>query len=517
MNIRFLLAVIAIAGLVCAQEPGEVVKAVAKSFCRGAADNSRCNIPAPYNGEMDGVCCGGQCMFEQSKCSPNMNMIPPYDVYGIFQRYSCKERKDGEACDIPAAISRELDYKLKGTCCSKVCRIGIESCRNYCGDRVCTSQERSEGNCQEDCGRGGSWDVCGDGICSESEGKGGKCTEDCGSGYEGSMNSGGPAGMSMEEQMESMRFISCLGAEDGSKCNLPNELEREFGLTGVCCSEKCSYRKTECEKEAAPKANERPDLIVSSINVSPENPTGDERVNVTVAVSNAGKAPAENNFWITLKIEDGGFLLTDENFEVRETLEAGESVEHTFTDKLGLGRTGSFRVRAEADANSNFEHQSNLINESDESNNGGSKTLYVASAAKTDIKADYCGDGLCTEQEGKGGNCMEDCGRVENGKEPDEPRPATYLILAAAIIGVAVVAFIIVLLIRSKKKVTLEDEKPKTVEELQQQKDEIENMMSIAKAKYHRRELDEESFREIIRDNQKKVIELELKIKTYRP
>ena len=56
-----------------------------------------------------------------------------------------------------------------------------------------------------------------------------------------------------------------------------------------------------------------------------------------------------------------------------------------------------------------------------------------------------------------------------------------------------------------------------SVEELMRQKDEIEKMLDIAKAKYHRRELDEESFREIVRDNQKRIIELELKIRVNRP
>gem|GEM_PF-5106068 len=47
---------------------------------------------------------------------------------------------------------------------------------------------------------------------------------------------------------------------------------------------------------------------------------------------------------------------------------------------------------------------------------------------------------------------------------------------------------------------------------LQSEKSNIEEMIRIAKTKYHKRKLDEESFREIIRDHQKKLIEIEAKI-----
>ena len=38
-------------------------------------------------------------------------------------------------------------------------------------------------------------------------------------------------------------------------------------------------------------------------------------------------------------------------------------------------------------------------------------------------------------------------------------------------------------------------------------------MITLTKAKFHRREIDEESFREITRDQQEKLIELESEIK----
>lgn len=59
-----------------------------------------------------------------------------------------------------------------------------------------------------------------------------------------------------------------------------------------------------------------------------------------------------------------------------------------------------------------------------------------------------------------------------------------------------------------KEEVTAEDEMTR----LQKETDQIEYMINLTKIKFHKRQLDEESFREIVRDYQKKLIELEAKI-----
>ncbi len=47
---------------------------------------------------------------------------------------------------------------------------------------------------------------------------------------------------------------------------------------------------------------------------------------------------------------------------------------------------------------------------------------------------------------------------------------------------------------------------------LQDERKTLEEMIILAKKKYHKRKLDEESFREIVKDPQKKLIEIETKI-----
>jgi len=48
---------------------------------------------------------------------------------------------------------------------------------------------------------------------------------------------------------------------------------------------------------------------------------------------------------------------------------------------------------------------------------------------------------------------------------------------------------------------------------LKKEKDRMEYMINLTKTKYHKRKLDEESFREIVRDYQKRLIEVETRIK----
>ena len=57
-----------------------------------------------------------------------------------------------------------------------------------------------------------------------------------------------------------------------------------------------------------------------------------------------------------------------------------------------------------------------------------------------------------------------------------------------------------------------DDERGDLLHELKDNKKRIEYLIKLAESKYHRRKLDEESFREIVRDQQKKLMEIEAKI-----
>ncbi len=58
--------------------------------------------------------------------------------------------------------------------------------------------------------------------------------------------------------------------------------------------------------------------------------------------------------------------------------------------------------------------------------------------------------------------------------------------------------------------------KSPSVKDLEKQKKEIENVLEIARTKYHKREIDEGSFKQITTDKQQKMIELESKIQSLK-
>lgn len=58
-----------------------------------------------------------------------------------------------------------------------------------------------------------------------------------------------------------------------------------------------------------------------------------------------------------------------------------------------------------------------------------------------------------------------------------------------------------------------DSEKKDLLQKLQDKKRRVEYMIDLTKRRYYQREMDEESFREIVRDHQKKLIDIETKIK----
>ncbi len=57
------------------------------------------------------------------------------------------------------------------------------------------------------------------------------------------------------------------------------------------------------------------------------------------------------------------------------------------------------------------------------------------------------------------------------------------------------------------------DAEPKELKELKKKREETSNLIEQAKSKYHKRELDEKSFREIVSSYQKDLMEINLKIR----
>ena len=76
---------------------------------------------------------------------------------------------------------------------------------------------------------------------------------------------------------------------------------------------------------------------------------------------------------------------------------------------------------------------------------------------------------------------------------------------------VVAVALLVLAIIVFDKLLSRRTHEP-SVDEMKRERDEIKGMLDVAREKYHRREIDEESFREITRDEQQRLIQLEAKI-----
>ncbi|MBD3388404.1 MAG: hypothetical protein GF416_04970 [Candidatus Altiarchaeales archaeon] len=475
---------------------GDVYRILMKGVCLNSEEGMPCKTPGDMEEMFYGVCCSGVCNVNADDCSERGEMR--LEIVRTISRKMCEQRYDGTECYMPDLFQKVEGTEFFGVCCRGECNWGERKCVSYCGDGYCTSQEQREGNCAEDCGKA---------MKDDKE----------------------EVRMSTEEMMEEMRVIGCLGIEEGGNCVFPGDFTQWTNISGVCCGGKCQFRKEACIEKAV-DAN-KPDLIVKSIDISPEKPEAYDKVNVTVTVENTGRENVLESFWILLEIRDSGVLLTEDNQEVNETVLRGSTITHTFTDNLGLGRSGSFRVTVDVDANSNFPHQNNLIDEVDEDNNGGSKVLYVLDGVRgvcgdricseSELKRgdctvdcggdEYCGDDICSDAERKSGSCSTDCGTSVGG---DGGYPLKMIIAGAA--AVIVAAIIVLYNLTGRRQGPEVIETAKSREDLERERDELEKMTALAKAKYHRRELDEESFREIVRDNQRKIIELELKMKSMR-
>ncbi|MFH0862888.1 MAG: hypothetical protein V1875_07670 [Candidatus Altiarchaeota archaeon] len=77
---------------------------------------------------------------------------------------------------------------------------------------------------------------------------------------------------------------------------------------------------------------------------------------------------------------------------------------------------------------------------------------------------------------------------------------------------VVAVAFLILAVILADQLFFRRARKPR-LGDLERQRDQIKEMLELARVKYHHREMDEQSFREITRSQQEKLIEIESKIK----
>lgn len=143
---------------------------------------------------------------------------------------------------------------------------------------------------------------------------------------------------------------------------------------------------------------------------------------------------------------------------------------------------------------------------------GDTYDIYVRLGKVNPHESVYVGEGyvqrvdfeVSMKSVSKGGDFIED--------------NSLHIVLAVAAIVLAVILFDQIRIRGKRKRKQLEKEKTtkeksSELEKLIKKRAEMEEMIALTKNKYHRREIDDQSFREIMRDYQKKLIEVEAKIR----
>lgn len=96
---------------------------------------------------------------------------------------------------------------------------------------------------------------------------------------------------------------------------------------------------------------------------------------------------------------------------------------------------------------------------------------------------------------------------------------STWVHLVLALIAVVAVIGVILVLYREKKRqrkrvkiITTDLSEALELDQLKKQRDEIEDMIKVAKVKYYKRALDEDTYKDIVTENQRKLIQIEARI-----
>jgi hypothetical protein len=238
-------------------------------------------------------------------------------------------------------------------------------------------------------------------------------------------------------------------------------------------------------------ASALPDLKVIEAYTEPDQLTAGQNFQVFVWVRNVGDTVIEKTFWVE--------LLTDgdrRQLRIEDKINPGEERKYYFDDVPSFTEAGSYQIRVKVDSNGMNKNLDNLVQESNEGNNiqvidvkvKGEKVGDFISMIKGDVK-------------GGGGNPI-------------------WLVIGIILVATVVVGIAGLYVIRKRRP---KPPKPAAapiptvpakseLEKLEGRKAELEEMIRLAKVKFYKRQIDEESYKGIVKNNQEKLIEVEAKI-----
>ncbi|HIE34242.1 MAG TPA: hypothetical protein EYP86_03805 [Candidatus Altiarchaeales archaeon] len=319
------------------------------------------------------------------------------------------------------------------------------------------------------------WGVCCNGVCTPG-------VNDCKS----FSNTEDPSFIDI------MKKVSCMNSNakepkgDGEKCDIPADIKRKYNLWGVCCSGRCSFWSDRCIREEEPESGER-------FTKKYDN-QGEFR---TLATTSCNGMNDGEECRIPAGVRD--------RYDIWGVCCSGKcSYWKNECDKQPEKWTPEQKIELLSiiscyNVNDGEECRIPDIPEAEGLNLSGVCCSNMCKFGDKKCSESVCGDNICDTGERE--TCPDDC---TDGKD------TSFFILIFVVAFFIIIIMVFVFYFLSFRKPSIDYELQ--IKKLLDEKKSIEEMIEIAKKKYHQRKLDEESFREIVRDNQKKLIEIEAKI-----
>jgi hypothetical protein len=252
-------------------------------------------------------------------------------------------------------------------------------------------------------------------------------------------------------------------------------------------------------REDVLSAESKPDLELVDVYTEPETLIAGRNFRVYAVVRNAGDVVIEDMFWIELLTEGNNPRIR----RVQDNIKPGEERKYYFDDVPSYTDSGSHQLIVRVDSNSKDANIDNVIDESDEKNN----VFSVIVAVKRDAS------GLLSSVQG-------DISAISSSEGAFDS--STTLIIVAVLVGLLSAAVGGAYMLRKRRAesappvvatTAVPVAAPKSqLSELKQKKKELDEVIRLAKIKFYKRQIDEDSYKEIVKENQGKLISIEAKI-----
>lgn len=252
----------------------------------------------------------------------------------------------------------------------------------------------------------------------------------------------------------------------------------------------------------------KPDLLIVDLRAVPDPLISGRNYGVHFTIKNKGGAIVEHEFWAELFIDTG--VKPIRQIVIKDYIEPGGEKQYSFEDIPSFTDTGSHQIKVSVDSHAGDEKLDDIVEESDERNNVLTKAVSVQSIAAAIIKRE---DGVI-QDDATSAYPKVAIDRT-GGSSGDSAVGKGLALLAILGIVALVIGATAILYIKHKggasaQSIHMGDDSE--LKRLQREKEEIEEMIRIAKVKFYKRKLDEESYKSIVKDNQEKLIKIEAEI-----